>query len=110
MNGMSMTLLAQQTAPDPRAGMLQLVGMFVIMGVMFYFAIWRPQQKKQKEHERLLKALKPGDKVITSGGICGVVVSIKERTVALRSADAKIEVLKSAVQNVVEQADSGSSS
>lgn len=56
-----------------------MLGMIAIMGFMFYFALWRPQQKKAKEHEALVKALKPGDKVVTSSGICGVIVSVKTR-------------------------------
>jgi preprotein translocase subunit YajC len=100
----TLLMLAQQTVPDSRGATLQLVGMLAIMGFMFYFAIWRPQQKKQKEHDALMKTLRPGDKVVTSSGICGVIVSVKEKTVSLRSADAKLEVLKSAVTDVVERA------
>jgi len=99
-------MLAQATAPDPRAQTLQLVGMLAIMGFMFYFAIFRPQQKKQKEHEKLMKSLKPGDKVIAAGGLVAVIVSVKEKTVTLRSADAKLEVLKSAVTDITERTDS----
>jgi len=103
-------VLAQTAVPDPRAQTLQLVGMLLIMGFMFYFAIYRPQQKKAKEHDALLKALKPGDKVITSGGILGVVITIKDRSVTLRTADSKLEVLKSAVTEVSERAENSSQS
>jgi len=107
MNGIAVSvMLAQATAPDPRAQTLQLVGMLAIMGFMFYFAIFRPQQKKQKEHEKLMKSLKPGDKVIAAGGLVAVIVSVKEKTVTLRSADAKLEVLKSAVTDITERTDS----
>ncbi|MBM3881978.1 MAG: preprotein translocase subunit YajC [Verrucomicrobia bacterium] len=102
--------MAQQTVPDPRAGTLQLVGMLLIMGFMFYFAIWRPQQKKAKDHAALLKSLKPGDKVVTSSGICGVIVGLRDKTVSLRSADAKLEVLKSAVSDITERAESAQQS
>jgi len=51
----------------------------------------------------LLKTLKPGDKVVTSGGVLGVVISVKDRAVSIRSAEAKIEVLKSAVSEVLER-------
>jgi preprotein translocase subunit YajC len=91
------------TQPNPTAQMLQMLGTFAILGVMFYFVLIRPQQKKAKEHAELLKALRPGDKVVTSGGILGVVVSVKEKSVSLRSADAKMEVLKSAVTEIVER-------
>ena len=84
--------------------MLQMVGTFAVMGVMFYFVLIRPQQKKAKDHALLLKALRPGDKIVTSGGILGVVVSVKDKTVAIRSADTKLEVLKSAVSEITERA------
>ena len=66
--------------------------------------VLQPQQKKQKEHGEMLKTLRPGDKVVAGGGIIGVVVSVKEKSIALRSSDAKLEVLKSAVSEVVERA------
>jgi len=105
-------LLAQQPPPQqrPQAQLLGPIGMFAIMGFMLYFLILRPQQKKAKEQQSLLKALKPGDKVVTSGGICGVVVSIKDKTVTLRSADAKLEVLKGTVAELVEKAGGASES
>lgn len=103
MTGICWCLLAQQPAQDPKAGMLQMVGMIAIMGFMFYFALWRPQQKKAKEQEALIKALRPGDKVVTGSGICGVIVSVKEKTASLRSADSKLEVLKSAITQVIER-------
>ncbi len=74
-----------------------------LIGVVFYFILFRPQQKRAKEHANLLKAIKPGDKVVTSSGIVGVVVAVKERTVSLRSADTKLEVLKSAVAEISER-------
>src|SRR5687768_16832980 len=76
---------------------------FILMLVVFYFILIRPQQKKAKEHQQLLQGLRSGDKVMTSGGIVGVVVSVKEKTVTLRSADTKIEILKSAVAEITER-------
>jgi preprotein translocase subunit YajC len=52
----------------------------------------------------MVKTLKPGDKVLTSGGVLGVVVSVKERSVSIRSAETKLEIVKSAVTEVVERA------
>ncbi len=75
----------------------------VLLVVVFYFALIRPQQKRAKQHAELLKAVKPGDKVITSGGLVGVVISVKEMTVAIRSADAKLEITKSAIAEIVER-------
>ena len=76
----------------------------VVMMVVFYLVLIRPQQKKAKQHAELLKNIRTGDKVTTSGGLVGVVVGVKDRTVSLRSADTKVEVLKSAVTEVTERA------
>ncbi len=102
-DSLSLAAASPQTVQDPRAGTLQLVMMMVLMIVMFYFALWRPQQKKQKQHAALLEALKPGDKVVTNSGICGVVISIKDRSVSLRSADSKLEILKDAIANILDK-------
>ena len=95
---------------NPTAQMIQMLVMFAIMGVMFYFVLLRPQQKKAKEHALLLKSLKAGDKVVSSSGIVGVVVSVKEKTVAIRSADTKLEILKSAVTEISESSANSSES
>ncbi|HLH55747.1 MAG TPA: preprotein translocase subunit YajC, partial [Verrucomicrobiae bacterium] len=57
------------TQPDPRAQALQMVLMLGLMAVMFYFVLIRPQSKKAKDHEAMLKTVRPGDKIITSGGV-----------------------------------------
>jgi len=74
---------------------LMLVAMFVIMS--------SSQRKKQKQHEALLKTLKAGDKVTTSSGIVGIVVGLKDKSVNIRSADTKLEILKSAVTEITER-------
>lgn len=74
-----------------------------IIVLMLYLLLIRPQQKKAKEHSLLLAKLKVGDKVTTSGGIVGTVVSLKDKSIAIRSADAKMEILKSAVAEVAEK-------
>jgi preprotein translocase subunit YajC len=98
--------LAQAAAPQP--GQMQgspLGGLIVPMGLMMiivYFLMIRPQSKQRKQQEKLLQSLKSGDKVITAGGIVGVVITVKEQTVSLRSADAKMEVTKSSVTQILE--------
>jgi preprotein translocase subunit YajC len=88
---------------DPKAELVNMVGMFVIMGVLFYFALIRPQKMRARELEERVKSLKPGDKVLTNGGILGTIVSIREKTLSVRSEDTKFEVLKSAVSEVTER-------
>ena len=80
-------------------------GIFAI----FYLLMIRPQSKKAKELAAKLNSLKPGDKVVTSSGIVGTVVAIKDRTLSLRSAETKLEVLKSAVADITERAGETSS-
>jgi preprotein translocase subunit YajC len=82
----------------------------VLLVVVFYFALIRPQQKKTKEHAQLLKTVKPGDKVVTSGGIIGVIVAVKDKTVSVRSVDAKFEVTKSAIAEITERSGEASES
>ncbi|HAM73543.1 MAG TPA: preprotein translocase subunit YajC [Verrucomicrobiales bacterium] len=94
---------AQGGVPDPRAQLVQTLGMFAIMGVLFYFALFRPQKLKAKELEDRIKSLKPGDKILTNGGIVGTIVNIREKTLSVRSEETKIEVLKSAVSDVTER-------
>lgn len=96
------------TQPNPTAQMLQTIGMLVFFVVIMYVIMIRPQQKKAREHAALLKALKPGDKIVTSGGVVGIVIAVKEKTVSIRSADTKLEVLKSAVSEITERASSES--
>ncbi|MFM8356998.1 MAG: preprotein translocase subunit YajC [Verrucomicrobiota bacterium] len=84
--------------------MLVQFGMIGVMMVIFWVMLIRPQQKRAKEQATLLKSLKPGDKVATSAGIIGVVVSLKENTVTLRSADTKLEVTKNSISDVTERA------
>ena len=96
-------LLAQQTVQDPRAGMAQTIGLMVFMGLAMYFLMFRPQQKKAREHAELLKTLKNGDRIVTNAGILGTVIGIKDETISLRSSDAKMEVLKSSIAKVTER-------
>jgi preprotein translocase subunit YajC len=79
-----------------------MIFLIAIMGVMMYFLMIRPQSQQRKKQAKLLAALKSGDKVVTSSGIVGVVITVKENTVSLRSADAKMEVTKSSVTQILE--------
>lgn len=91
------------TAPDPTGQLLQMLGTFAILGVMFYFILIRPQNQQRKRQVEMLKAIKPGDKILAGGGLVATVVAVKEKTVTIRSADAKLEILKSAVSEITEK-------
>lgn len=90
------------------SGPSQLPLLFVILATfaIFYFILIRPQQKKQKALKKMIEALKKGDRVMTSGGIFGTVVGIKDDIVVLKiDENVKIEVVKNAVSTVVTKAD-----
>ncbi|MEZ0255366.1 MAG: preprotein translocase subunit YajC [Chthoniobacter sp.] len=76
---------------------------FVCVGVIFYFLIIRPQNQRQKQLTNLVATLKTGDKVVTNGGIHGIIANVKEgTTLSLKIADnVKIEIDKSAIANVI---------
>jgi preprotein translocase subunit YajC len=85
------------TQQSPLSSLIFVVPMIVI----FYFLLIRPQQKQAKRQAAMLKTLKSGDRVITTSGIIGVVVSVKDNTVTLRSADTKLELNKVAVTEIL---------
>lgn len=91
---------AQGAAPqgDPFGFLLP---MLVIFGA-FYFLLIRPQQKRQKAHAELVKALSAGDEVLTSGGILGKVTAVSEHYATVNIAkDVEIKIQKSSVSAVV---------
>ena len=91
------------TTANPTAQTANFVLMMVVMVVMFYFVLIRPQQKKTKEHAALLKNVKAGDRILTSSGIVATVVTVKEKTLTIRSADTKLEITKSAIAEITER-------
>lgn len=87
-------LPAQAATQSP----LEFLTPFLLIMVIFYFILWRPAQKKQKEHQELLKALKKGDKVVTNGGLFGKVTKVDDGVVVLEVADnMRIRVARRAI-------------
>jgi len=75
-----------------------MIGMFAIM----YFLIIRPQQKQRRERENLLRAIKKGDRVVTTGGLYGTVVGLSEHTVTLKVADqVKLDFERASIGRIV---------
>ncbi len=102
MNGIQNGLfLLQQTAANPTGQLLSTVVTFGLVFVIFYFLIIRPQNKKQKEMQQMIAGVKKGDKIITIGGIHGVIAAVKDTTVVVKVDDAtRIEFSKSAIASV----------
>ncbi|BAT71211.1 preprotein translocase subunit YajC [Thermosulfidibacter takaii ABI70S6] len=90
------------TASRP-SGWIQLIPLILIFVVFWFILIW-PQQRRQKQHRKMLESLKKGDKVVTIGGIYGVVTHIGDNTVIIKVDDnTKLEVSKAAIANIVER-------
>lgn len=85
--------------PEQLMSFLPLVGIFVV----FYFLLIRPQQKKAKEHQSMLEQIKRGDRIVTSGGILGLVTKIlSDSEVQVEIAEnVKVKVLRSMISNVL---------
>jgi preprotein translocase subunit YajC len=98
-----------QAGQQGNAFMMQMP-ILVLMVVIFYFALIRPQQKKAKEQAEMLKSVRRGDKVVTTGGVIGTVVTVNEKAITIRSADAKFEIIKSAIASITERSGEASES
>jgi len=82
---------------------LQPLILFGVMFAIFYFLMIRPQQRQRHDRERMLSALKRGDKVVTTSGMYGTITGINEHTITLRVADqVKLEFERTAIGRVVE--------
>jgi preprotein translocase subunit YajC len=104
------TAYAADAAPQGNQGLQGVLGnySFIILMVVtiaiFYFLLIRPQKKKEKERMEMISALKKGDKVMTAGGMYGVIDSFKEGDIVVVkvSGNTKIEFAKSAIQTKVQ--------
>jgi preprotein translocase subunit YajC len=77
---------------------IYIIVFLVVIGLLFYFFMIRPQRKKQREHDELVSQLRGGDRVITAGGIYGQVDSVSEDSVTLKvESGATIRVAKSSI-------------
>lgn len=92
------TLFFLAQAPAPQGpGIMSLLPMLLIFGAM-YFLLIAPQMKKQKQHRKMVEALKAGDMVITNGGIFGKITQVRDDRVLLKVNDnSHLEILKSAI-------------
>ena len=82
--------------------MLQTLLMFGAIFAIFYFMIIRPQQKRAKERDKLLSNLEKGDKVVTNGGIHGIIAGLEDKTALLQVSDnVKLKIDRSAITTVL---------
>jgi preprotein translocase subunit YajC len=84
-------------------GLIQLLPIFLIVGV-FYFLLIRPQQKRQRELQETISTLKIGDRVVTTGGVIGVIKSVRDTSFVILSAEkSMLEIARTAVAGVDEE-------
>lgn len=89
------------------SGLLQLLPIFLIVGV-FYFLLIRPQQRRQRQLQETIATLKIGDRVVTTGGIIGVITTVRDTSFIIRSADKSIlEIARSAIAGIDEESQKG---
>jgi preprotein translocase subunit YajC len=96
--------VATSATAAPQDSLVGFLTPFVLIFVIFYFLILRPQQKKMKQHQAMIAGVRRGDKVITSGGIVGKVakVNAEKGTIDVEIAEnVEIEVIASTLSNVV---------
>ena len=89
---------------NPEGSLVSTLVMFGLIIAIFYFLILRPQQKRQKEKQKMLEAIRKGDKVVTAGGMHGTVAGLDDRTVLLQVSDnVKMKFERSAVASIVKE-------
>ena len=94
---------------QPNSPIMQLIP-FLAVAAIFYFLLIRPQQKQLKETKKMLEALKPGDRVMTRGGMLGVITALKEEEVEIEIAKGvKASFSRSAVGTVLPRPDQAQS-
>jgi preprotein translocase subunit YajC len=104
VNTLFLLAMAQPQGGNPEGSLISTLIMFTLIIAIFYFMILRPQQKRQKERQKMLDAVKKGDKVVTSGGMHGTIAGIDEKTVLLQVADnVKMKFDRSAVAAVIRE-------
>ena len=110
MNSMNLMNLLAMAPPPGEGGDAPSGGFFfgwiAIMIAIFYVMIIRPQRRREKERQELLKNIKTGDHVLFSGGVIGVIANVKEKTFVIKIADkTKVEVLRGAVTQVLNKSE-----
>ncbi len=99
----ALILLQTATPPSPSSSFLSSLLPIVLMIAIFYFIVFVPMRRQQKNQKEMIKTLQNGQTVLTSGGIVGTIVSVNDDTLILRIKpdNLKIQVARSAVTSVI---------
>jgi len=102
MHLLSLVSLAQTSPPPQQPGIGSMLIPFICIGIIFYFLILRPQKQQQKKLAEMVGALKTGDKVVTTGGLHGIIANVKDGATLLLKVDdgCRIEVDKAAIATI----------
>lgn len=99
MFGIPTAFAAEEAAAG---GLASFIPLILIMFI-FYFLLIRPQQKRQKEHRKMVEELKSGDKIVTAGGIYGTIKSVSEDSIKVEIADGvRVKIKRDTIANLVE--------
>lgn len=84
------------------ASLIMPIGMLVLLGLVFYFLMWRPQKKQQRETDEMRNSVERGDVITTIGGIVGLVIVVKDNDILLETSGDKtrIQIQKWAVRSI----------
>jgi preprotein translocase subunit YajC len=99
------TSLLAAAAAAPSGGTSFIIQMIplVLVFVIFWFLMWRPQQKKMRDHQAQIMAVKKGDRVVTGGGLIGKVTKVTDNEVEVELAkDVRVQVVKSTLSQVID--------
>jgi preprotein translocase subunit YajC len=100
MDLLQVALFTQQS--DGKGGSLPMIGFLVLMILIFYFFMIRPQRKKEKDAQAFRASLQKGDKVVTIGGVHGKIVDVQETTFTIETeGSARMKIEKTAVSHTV---------
>lgn len=106
MKTLFLLAMAQPQGGSPEGSLISTLIMFTLIIAIFYFMILRPQQKRQKDRQKMLDAVKKGDKVVTSGGMHGTVAGIDEKTILVQvSENVKLKFDRTAIGAVIRESE-----
>lgn len=95
---------AQDAPPAGTGTFITSFAPFLLIFALFWLLLIRPQQKRQKEHRKMLEAVEKGDKVVTNGGLLGTVAAVTKNTLTLQIADnTRVKVLRTEIMGLQDQ-------
>jgi preprotein translocase subunit YajC len=97
----SFALLLAPSGQGAGGGLTVFLVQIAALVAIFYFMLIRPQRRQQEQHRQLLSSLQRGDRVVTSGGIVGEVVHIKDDEITVKSGESRFIVLRANITNIV---------